>query len=391
MTTDQAIRAEAKDGLDRAAADGLSRLLGSKTVAAVLAPWVVDGAPPAHFLVSRPESVPGLALFHPRFAGNIAQAASRLTRLGPLPHPVALVVRPCEAAGLVELAKIKQVDLGSFLVILADCAGCIPTRDDPTVSSKVRPARGEVPLQAFGAPPPVAADIQKAFSSGSLIETLRPACRICVRMGETRPADILLGAWGQQGSLLWIPVSEKGREALEKGFGTAAKLDPAMATRKKTLDAILGLQKEIRAAETKRFADENGGFEKLQKLLEKCIACRNCSEACPICYCKECKFKLGPLETEGTSVLLAAMDLGIARVPLSPLQYQLGRMVHMAESCVGCGACSDVCPHDVPVSDLFALAADTVQELFGYAAGRDPEAPRPLSSFAEKEFEELGR
>jgi len=368
----QALVLKTTAGPAKACADLLARLIRSGHVAAALGPFTMDGAPPAHLLVSSPDLVADLALFHPRFAGNIAQAASRLTRLGPLPGKVAIAVRPCEAAALVELAKIKQVDLGSFVVVGVDCAGCIPARED------------------------VAADIENHLALGSMVEPIRPACRICVRMGQTEPCDILVGAWGLKDALLLIPRTDQGAKAVLAAWPDPGKApNPAEADliseREGVVAKLRGQRQEARSAETRAFVGQHGGFEGILKMLEKCIACRNCSEVCPICYCKECKFKLGPMETDGALALAAAVDLGSARFPQSPLQYHLGRMVHMAESCVGCGACSDACPHDVPVSELFAVAADVVQGLFGYGAGSDPASLRPLSSFAENEFEDLGR
>jgi len=61
----------------------------------------------------------------------------------------------------------------------------------------------------------------------------------------------------------------------------------------------------------------------------------------------------------------------------------------MSLSCVGCGQCSNVCPNDIPVMELFRLTAFDVQHAFDYEAGRDKEEPLPLSVFKEKEFTDI--
>ena len=62
----------------------------------------------------------------------------------------------------------------------------------------------------------------------------------------------------------------------------------------------------------------------------------------------------------------------------------------MGNSCVGCGACEEACPNDIPLVKLFQLIGSEAQELFGYVPGRNAEEPPPASTFREKEFEWIG-
>jgi len=55
----------------------------------------------------------------------------------------------------------------------------------------------------------------------------------------------------------------------------------------------------------------------------------------------------------------------------------------------GLGQCSNACPNDVPVMELFRTIAASTQEAFEYEAGRNPNEPPPLSVFREREFPEV--
>lgn len=62
----------------------------------------------------------------------------------------------------------------------------------------------------------------------------------------------------------------------------------------------------------------------------------------------------------------------------------------MSTSCIGCGLCSDACPMDIKVYELFHLVADDTQAAFDYKPGRDLEEEAPLVTFKEDELNELG-
>jgi formate dehydrogenase subunit beta len=63
-------------------------------------------------------------------------------------------------------------------------------------------------------------------------------------------------------------------------------------------------------------------------------------------------------------------------------------MAHMSMACVGCGQCSNACPNDIPVMELFRTVAARTQASFDYEPGRSLEEPPPLSVFKEDEFQE---
>ena len=57
--------------------------------------------------------------------------------------------------------------------------------------------------------------------------------------------------------------------------------------------------------------------------------------------------------------------------------------------CVGCGQCSNACPNDIPVMELFRTLAEKTQHGFDYEAGRSLEEKPPLSEFKEDELSEV--
>jgi formate dehydrogenase subunit beta len=65
------------------------------------------------------------------------------------------------------------------------------------------------------------------------------------------------------------------------------------------------------------------------------------------------------------------------------------RLAHMSTACVGCGQCSNACPNDIPVMELFRTIARDTQKAFDYEAGKNIEQEPPLSVFREDEFSEV--
>ncbi|MCK4506697.1 MAG: 4Fe-4S binding protein, partial [Candidatus Aegiribacteria sp.] len=57
--------------------------------------------------------------------------------------------------------------------------------------------------------------------------------------------------------------------------------------------------------------------------------------------------------------------------------------------CVSCGQCSDVCPVDIPVSDIFTRAAHLVQLALDYTPGKSLDDDMPMSTYIEKELQDI--
>jgi len=76
-------------------------------------------------------------------------------------------------------------------------------------------------------------------------------------------------------------------------------------------------------------------------------------------------------------------------MPTDTVFYHITRLAHMSTACVGCGQCSNACPNDIPVMELFRTVAQSTQQAFEYTAGRRVDEKPPLSEFRENEFNEV--
>jgi formate dehydrogenase subunit beta len=139
-------------------------------------------------------------------------------------------------------------------------------------------------------------------------------------------------------------------------------------------------------AETKAATDN---LEKLTTYLANCVNCYNCRVACPVCYCKECVFVTDVFNHDPMQYLKWASRKGALKMPTDTVFYHVTRLAHMSTACVGCGQCSNACPNDIPVMELFRLVAHQTQKGFDYQAGRNLEEKPPLSEFRENEFNEV--
>ncbi len=94
----------------------------------------------------------------------------------------------------------------------------------------------------------------------------------------------------------------------------------------------------------------------------RCIKCYGCRNACPMCVCPACK-----LEDDGYVTL--------GRLPPDPLTFHLIRAMHLADRCVGCGACQESCPAGLPLLDLHLAMRSVLRERTGYVSGTSEPSP----------------
>jgi formate dehydrogenase subunit beta len=359
-----------------AARDLLARLLGSGSLAAALVPMESTGGSRIEpCLVTSEGSLEKARPFAPYFFGNRALAASRLTRLGEMPGLTAVLLRPCETRSLVELKKLRQVSDENLVTICLDCAGTLPAAD----YRKKKAAGFE-----FHAP------LSKAFREGRDLEGAREACSICLHPSLETEVDIAAGLFGLDGGVLFIPVSRRGEELLGRLQLPEARLED-MNSRREAIEKLKAGRRRRREEWLADLPFREGGAAALAKHFDACEQCRACSEICPVCYCKQCAFKLAAMETEPENSFLRALGMKKIPVPFSALFFHLGRMTHMAHACTGCGACTEACPAGVEVARAFIAAGSDVQKLFGYEPGRSREEKPPLTVFNEDEFEEVVR
>jgi len=114
-----------------------------------------------------------------------------------------------------------------------------------------------------------------------------------------------------------------------------------------------------------------------QAHFDRCIRCYACVHACPMCYCTTC-FAV----QQKPQYVPRTVGLDENRM------FHLGRAMHLAGRCVGCGACDRACPVNLPLRALNSKLASETKHLFGVVAGLDMEQKPPLVEFLPGDTEE---
>jgi formate dehydrogenase subunit beta len=327
-------------------------------------------------LVTDPNQLKGVDPLAPAFPMNAARIVSRLTRK-PMGAKVAAVLRPCELRAFVELVKLKQARTDEVILIGVDCLGAFRNKD---YFQLVGQNAAESTVGFYQS-------VLQGKSTGIGGAELAPACRAC-EFPVAENADIQIGLYGMDidQSLLVKSHTEAGDQLLQL-MNLAAADEPR--ARKDAIDALIKERTKYRddMFASTREATEN--LEKLSTYFATCVNCYNCRVACPVCYCKECVFVTDVFNHDPSQYLRWANRKGIIKMPTDTLFYHITRLAHMSTACVGCGQCSNACPNDIPVMELFRTIAQGTQLAFGYEAGKSIDQEPPLSTFREDEFGEV--
>jgi formate dehydrogenase subunit beta len=340
-------------------------LLESGRVSGVFTLRKVGQSGVAYSLITDPEALEGALPLFPLMPANAAKVLSRLTLVEPANKPIAAVVRPCELRALTELIKRSQGSLDNLLLISSTCGGTYPLKT--AVSGNI-----EEKLPSYW----------EAVRKAEIPPDIRPACAACEHFVPYN-ADITVALVGNKDvdKQCLIYLNNEKAEQFAEGFRgevSGGELDSA---------AIDGLRSQRQAKKQELFDGLGVGesFD-VHKVFEKCIGCRGCSKVCPVCYCHVCFFDSGGDEHEPKYYETEMERNGYGQVLPAPIFYQLVRLFHVSLSCVECGLCADVCPVDIPLWAVAIKTAGSVQESFGYLAGKDLEEELPITSFKPEEF-----
>jgi len=327
-------------------------------------------------LVTDPEQLKGTDPLAPVFPLNAAKIVSRLTRK-PMGAKVAVVLRPCEIRAFVELVKLKQGRIEEVILVGIDCLGAFKNSDYIHINGK----KEEEFTSRF---------YKDALSEKRLTFEgfdLAPACKACENP-VPNGADILIGLFGVDvNNHVLIQARTPKGETLYDNLDFIDSEEPP-----ERLAAIGSLVAERTAYRDKMFAETTeatNSLEKLNSYFAECVNCYNCRVACPVCYCKECVFVTDVFNHEPVQYLRWANRKGIIKMPTDTIFYHITRMAHMSMACVGCGQCTNACPNNIPVMEMFRTVSYRAQEAFGYEAGRSIEEEPPLSIFREDELTEV--
>jgi formate dehydrogenase (coenzyme F420) beta subunit len=361
-----------KDEMNKKLAAFFKGMLENEAVDAVLLPMAQGKQGVRLTLVTSAEHIAPVDPFAPIAAVSGAKIASSLTAR-PSGRRVAMVLRPCEIRAVVELAKLKQVNLDDVLLIGMDCHG----RYENTDFAKFQAQGGT--SESF------LANAQAGKTATEDFDIIS-ACQIC-EFPTADNVDMRLCAIGAENDSIGIEaVTPKGEQALEKA---GLKPGAAPAGRDGAVKTLVAARTEARDKKFAEFRADTSSYEALADKLAACINCYNCRVACPVCYCKECVFVTDTFRHTGEQFMMWADQNGMLKMPNDTLFYHLTRMTHMSLFCVGCGQCTSACPNDIDLMPLFRTCADKTQARFNYQAGRSVDEEQPMAGFKSDELVEV--
>jgi formate dehydrogenase (coenzyme F420) beta subunit len=361
-----------KDEMNQKLAAFFKGMLENEAVEAVLVPMAQNKQGVRLTLITAADHTGPVDPFAPIAAVSGAKIASSLTAR-PSGRRVAMVLRPCEIRAVVELAKLKQVNLDDVLLIGMDCHG----RYENTDFAKFQAQGGT--SESF------LANAQAGKTATEDFDIIG-ACQIC-EFPTADNVDMRLCAIGAENDSVFIEaVTPKGEQALEKA---GLKPGAAPAGRDGAVKTLVAARTEARDKKFAEFRADTSSYEALADKLAACVNCYNCRVACPVCYCKECVFITDTFRHTGEQFMMWADQNGMLKMPNDTLFFHLTRLTHMSLFCVGCGQCTSACPNDIDLMPLFRTCAEKTQARFNYQAGRSVDEEQPMAGFKSDELVEV--
>jgi formate dehydrogenase (coenzyme F420) beta subunit len=344
-----------------------------------------DGIP---VLISDPEEVIATAGALHCVTVNIPRYIKRYLD-GAFGMRLAVVGKPCDIRGIIELVKRQQINLDNLFLIGLNCGGTLL----PVVAKNMI-------TEEFGIDPLDVA--YEDIEDSKLIIRLkdgtektrelkelekkgygrRENCRRCEVRIPTM-ADIACGKWGVPDSkkATFVEIcSDRGAELFEEAV-KAGYISVEEPDDKAIRDRRSKEREAIESASEQRQMD----FGSLRDMtmaeksnywwghFSQCIKCYGCRDACPICYCKDC-------------TLEAARGVVVSgELPPNDL-FPMLRIAHVMDSCVNCGQCQDVCPANIPLALLTFMLNKELYDIFKYQPGMDVDNLPPLRSVTDSEL-----
>ncbi len=307
----------------------------------------------------------------PVMSVNSARIVSQMTKVTPSPKKIGVVLRSCELRALIELVKLKQASLENLILIGVDCFGTYSVKDYVKLAQD-----GSSPADAF----------IKAVKEGKEDPSLRQVCQMCEYPAPMN-ADITIGLIGIdfEKSILIQAFSAEG-EAILEALELKDSPEAEVTKRDEAIAKLIELRTKKREEILEQTQKDISGIDNLMRTFAPCVDCHNCRDVCPICFCKECFIDSPTFEMESEKYLGWAERKGTIKMPTHTLLFHLTRMAHMSTSCVGCGMCSEGCPNEIPIANIFRLVALNTQKVFDYIPGRSLEDELPASTYQEREL-----
>lgn len=354
---------ELNKGIEEGLLELLRFLVESEKVSGVITLTKVNENNAVAYLLITDLNVLGDAVpLFPLMPVNAGKALSRITLMGPSDKPIAVVMRPCELRGFVELLKRNQGSLDNFLVISATCGGVYPLK------TAINGDIGDKLSQYW-----------EAVKKGEIVPDVRLNCAACTEF-VPYTADMTVAAVGSD------DIEKRCEIHLntEKAENIVTGIEGNISERELNTKALEALRSK-REVQKAKILDESKDLD-IQRVLGSCIGCHACSEVCPACYCHLCFFDSPSSDHMPLDYEIKVEREGSVRVPLDTIYYHLVRLFHVSLSCVGCGQCNDVCPVNIPLGVMAMKTSGAVQQAFDYVAGKSIEEGLPITTFKPEEF-----
>jgi formate dehydrogenase subunit beta len=273
---------------------------------------------------------------------------------GALKDKVAIIARPCDTRALIELAKIRQVNLENLFIIAFEDRGMIPS-----ASKDIKKIKDIDPTKVVK---------EKIGDNGLIVKlddgkvkevpiNIAENCSRCTRkipvVADIGITDLVIPIDSDE--IILKVYSEKGNELIEKSKISTKPLPNDI--KQNLVDKI----KEIKNAALAKRAKDLEEWDKLSQAekierLQKCTGCGICIRACPVCYCVDCILQKKKKEKT-----------------IDNVTYQLTRIAHVADRCVECGNCDNNCPQNLPLSFYFQSLNEAFRKKFKYTSGESVE------------------
>ncbi|MFC1579942.1 4Fe-4S dicluster domain-containing protein [Thermodesulfobacteriota bacterium] len=134
---------------------------------------------------------------------------------------------------------------------------------------------------------------------------------------------------------------------------------------------------EVTAIEDKSSQER---WEHFTELVDPCIRCYACRNACPLCYCPTCFVDESKPQWVGKSI-----------DPTDTMTFHFLRAYHCAGRCTDCGACERVCPVGIPVRQFTSKLNKDTLALFEWEAGLSLDMRPPLDVYRVDDYNDFVR
>ncbi len=125
-------------------------------------------------------------------------------------------------------------------------------------------------------------------------------------------------------------------------------------------------------------SENKWGF--FSRMIEGCIRCYACRNACPLCYCPTCFVDESRPQWVGKS-----------SDPTDTMTFHILRAYHCAGRCTDCGACERACPVGISMRQFTKKLNKDAEALFSWEAGLSPDQRPPLDVYRPDDYDEFIR